>query len=86
MNQKRKVTATGLTGDFMWAFGAALLMSFATLSAFAAEPPSPPIPIVLADDATPAEVTAANELAAYFGKMTGALFPVMREAEAWMQW
>jgi len=45
-----------------------------------------PVPIVLADGATPAEVTAANELAAYLGTMTGRLFPVLAEAEAWIPW
>ena len=44
------------------------------------------IPIVLADNATPAETTAANELAAYLSRMTDIMFPVLAEPEAWIPW
>ena len=40
------------------------------------------IPIILAENATPAETTAANELAEYFGKMTGKEFAVLPEVKS----
>jgi len=39
-------------------------------------------PIVLAENATPAETTTANELAEYFGKMTGEEFAVLPEVKS----
>jgi len=71
---------------------ALLTLAGAARSALAAEAEASergdavPFVVVRADDATPAEVTAANELAAYLGKMTGRMFPILAEAEAWIPW
>jgi len=88
MVHNREGTSTRPLRGFARTLGAGALATFAALAACAAEPSSPPaaIPVVLAADATPAEVTAANELAAYLGRMTGRLFPVLAEAETWIPW
>jgi len=82
MVHNREGTSTRPLRGFARTLGAGALATFAALAACAAESPPAPIPIVLADNATPAEANAASELAAYFGKMTGAKFEVLPEAKA----
>jgi len=81
VHQDHHATSVAFAGIAMKIYGAVALVFLFLVTARVSQAGTP-IPILLSTDAAPPEVTAANELAAYFGKMTGMEFVVLPEANA----